>query len=405
MKPRDTKEIVRCLARSGERGVVAILAALLLLTLIGFILLAVQIGDIGMVRGMLQGSADEAALAGALQLDRTADGLSNARAQAEAMVTGGRNFPQAVNQGQDLDIGGTAFDTGVWDFADGSFTPSNDPEEVNAVRVIGRKVAGQNSPVPMHLGGLLGSPDTVPVARQSIAAVGTVRSLPCRPELPIAACAADLACGVEVRLLTSNSNVDNACWTGFFSGANGSTIRNFIENCSTIPGVEVGDSINLNNGNITGPGYQTLLDELQEHQTATGQSVSDGRAVCVGTGNVHLPDLDDPTCKQGCGPVLDTEPIDINEDGVVNTLDCGMPRSIPVIPRSECSSNCNQTGPVTGFAMFVVTEVKTTGNPKYIQGIPLCHVAFPDTQSGPSTCDPEVPLACATIPILVNKAL
>ena len=218
----------------------------------------------------------------------------------------------------------------------------------------------------------------VAVAEAGIAVVDTCSALPCRPELPIAVCGEDLACGREVPLLISDSNFANACWTGFFGNANGNNIRNYIQDCATIPVVATGDFITLNHGNIAGPAYHTLREELTEYQTAHNGSVDrEGRAVCIGTGNVFVPDVENPGCNDDCGARTGETPVDINADGIVDTADCGMPRSIPIIPRSVCDSNCNQTGPVTGFALVVITQVKDTGNPKFVMGVPLCCVRFP----------------------------
>jgi len=401
-----------------ERGAVAIIVALALVTLLAFILLAVQVGDVGMVRGLLQGSADQAALAGARQLNGTNEGITEAQGEAMEMLAGGKNFPQAVNMGSDLNISGPSTQTGTWDFDNpqAGFDPSTDPLVANAVRVIAKKTAEANQEVPMFLGGFLG-PETVPVARQSIAALGNTASLPCRPELPIAACAEDTPCGQEAVIVTSDSTEDNGCWTGFFSVANANDIRDFIQNCGTVPHVEVDDLINLNNGNLAQPAYGSVEDELTAYQTSTGQTtekINDTddpldktvKAVCTGTGNVHIPDLENPSCNADCGARLDTEPVDINGDGVVTTADCGMPRVIPMIPSASCASSCNQTGPVTGFAMFVITQVRATKDPKFIRGFPLCGVHIPGAPTGPGPwCSPERTATCPTEPILVNKDL
>jgi len=218
----------------------------------------------------------------------------------------------------------------------------------------------------------------IAVAETGIAVVDTCSALPCRPELPIAVCGEDLACGRETLLLSSISQSDNACWTGFFGSANANNIRDYIQNCEAIPGVETGDVITLNNGNIAGPAYRTLLDELTAYQTAHNGSVDrEGRAVCTGIGNVFIPDVEDPGCNDDCGARTGETPVDINADGIVDTADCGMPRSVPIIPRAKCDSNCNQTGPVTGFALVVITQVKERGNPKFVTGVPLCCVRFP----------------------------
>jgi hypothetical protein len=405
-----------------ERGAVAIIVAVALVALLGLILLAVQVGDIGMVRGMLQGSADEASLAAAKQLNGTQTGLDLAHAEALAMLAGGKNFPRGANDGSDLSISGNAYQTGIWTFPDqdtpGSFAPSTDPTQVNAIKVVARKTGGQNGPVPMFLGGSFG-PDSVSLARTAIAVSGSnADQLPCKPELPIAACVDNLNCdGTEMTLLTSDSTVDNACWTGYFSGASGSTISGFINECGTIPEVSVNDEIDMNNGNVVGQTYADLQQQLKDFMIAHGGDIdSAGHVVCTQP-TVFLPE---PVleCNPTCGQEPGTTPYDVNHDGIIDNKDCGMPREMPLTDSSTCTENpaCNQTHAVTGFTLMVITQVTTAGdkdpitgkplNVKMVKGIPICGVTQPGTRPGPGpTCDPSLPNNCSDTPILVNSVL
>ncbi len=392
----------------GERGAVAIIVAAAMFALLALILLAVQVGTIGTVRALLQGSADQAALAGAQQIDGSASGLTNAQAEATNILSGGKNFPDALNNGSDLSIAGTAFQTGVWDLTrpDLGFTPSTDPDVVNAVRVRGRKTGALNGPVDMFLGGDFG-PDTVALSRTGIAAVGRAAGLPCRPELPIAACEQALTCGEKIRLLQSPSTEDNGSWTAYDQGANASTLRRMIRDCSLVPNARVGDCITLNNGEVNSAGME-LRRKFDAHMEANPCPSSGG--------NVRIPDREFPGCDL-CGANVGNETLDINGDGVKDADDCGMPAAIPLIPcdagianvcngDSDTLSNFNQVRQIAGFVLFVITEVNTQGSPKYVDGVPLCGISFPDTPTGPgASCSPTSPAACATEPILVNANL
>ena len=392
----------------GERGAVAIIVAAAMFALVALILLAVQVGTIGTVRALLQGSADQAALSAVQEIDGTAGGLANAETAAMNILSGGKNFPSALNDGSDLSIAGTAFQTGVWDLErpDLGFTPSTDPDVVNAVRVRGSKIAALNGPVDMFLGGDFG-PDTVALSRTGIAAIGRAAGLPCRPELPITVCEELLTCGEKIRILMSPSTVDNAAWTAFDQGANASTLRQMIRNCNLIPDARVGDCISLNNGSVTSA-LMELRRKFDAHMEANPCPISGG--------NVRIPDEEFPGCAL-CGANVGNETLDINGDGVKDEDDCGMPAAIPLVPcdasiANECNgdsdtlSNFNQVRQIAGFVLVVITEVERQGSPKYVDLVPLCGISFPDTPTGPgASCSPTSPAACATDPILVNANL
>ncbi len=387
-----------------ETGAVAVLIALTLIGLIALILLAVQVGNVGMVRGMLQGGADQAALSGAGELDGTEKGLSKAKEESQAMFQGGRNFVPSANNGQDLSIAGDAFMTGVWevDHPENGFRPTTDAAEANAVRVIGRKTDTANGEVPMFLGGFLG-PETVAVQRTAIAALGACKSVPCNADTPIAVCQDALKCGEEITLVKSPSPVDNAAWTGFLTGANASNVRGMIDNCARIPAVETGDCISLNNGEIDSA-LQALKAKLDDFKA---------KNPCP---NIRVPDLDNPTCDGDCRPATSGPPIDVNGDGTTDDADCGMPAMVPLIPCSpdianDCGGgntarNLNQSRQMSGFVMIVITEVVDSGKDKHVKGIPLCGVRIPEAPTGPGPrCDTSTPVCCATEPVLVNASL
>jgi len=391
----------------GERGAVAIIVAASMFALLALILLAVQVGTIGTVRALLQGSADQAAMAGARQIDGTDKGLTSASSEAMNILSGGKNFPDALNEGADLSIAGDAFETGVWDFGTSKFTPeATNADIVNAVRVRGRKTATLNGPIDMFLGGDFG-PDTVSLSRTGIAALGAAASLPCRPELPIAVCEELITCGEKLRILMAPSTTDNAAWTAYDEGANANTLRRMIRDCSLIPDAHTGDCITLNNGSVNSAGME-LRRKFDAHMAANPCPESGG--------NVRIPDREFPGCNL-CGANVGNETLDINGDGVKNADDCGMPAAIPLIPCSEsignaCNgdsdtlSNFNQTRQIAGFGLVVITDVNTQGSPKYVDIVPLCGISFPDSPTGgPPACSPSSPVACATDPILVNADL
>ena len=69
-----------------ERGAIAVVLGLMLLVLFGVAGMAVDLGHLYIVKGELQTVADSAALAGALELDQTAAGITSAIAKGQAVA-------------------------------------------------------------------------------------------------------------------------------------------------------------------------------------------------------------------------------------------------------------------------------------------------------------------------------
>lgn len=390
----------------GERGAVAVIVALSFTVLMGFFILAVQTGHLGMARGMLQGSADQAALAAASQLDGSIQGFTDAKNEAKRMLRNGRNLPLSINGGNSLSIAGNAFQTGTWDLEKPGlgFTPTADESLANAVRVVARKTKATNGPVQMFLSGGMWGPESVEIERAGIAAVGNCASLPCKPDVPMAVCQESLRCGEEMRVMKFPNNTDNGAWSSLSvhkTNANG--LKDYIDDCEEIPDVRQGDCINLNNGQINSV-QGALKRKFDEWQAANP---------CP---NVRLPDLENGGCDpETCGPNTAGDPVDINGDGMVDSNDCGMLVGLVLIPcsadiRNSCTGDTDTLGPlnqsrqVTGFVPFVITGVKDKGNPKFIDGYPLCGVQVGGASTGPGpSCSDSSPTCCSTQPILVNK--
>ena len=210
-------------------------------------------------------------------------------------------------------------------------------------------------------------------------AFDVLETLPCRAEVPIAACEQKLECGELIRLIQFPSSTDNGVWTGFFDEASASTIINSIEDCNLIPQLEIGDCISLNNGSLNAPLF-ALRNRFQTFMVAHP---------CP---NVRVPERVNPSCAQ-CGATVAPEPVDSNGDGVVTTEDCGMLVAIPTIPcdgfiGNTCNgdpdtlTNFNSARQVSGFVHFLITSVSSQGLPKFVDGIPLCITNEPPSCDG-----------------------
>lgn len=122
-----------------RRGAVAILVALVLVVVLGFIALTVDLGYARTVQAQLQAGADAAALAGASKLGADAEGLVDARAAAVEVAS--RNDENDAPIALDPNPGNAPDGDvvlGVWSDEAGTFTPNMDPTQVNAVKVITR---------------------------------------------------------------------------------------------------------------------------------------------------------------------------------------------------------------------------------------------------------------------------
>jgi hypothetical protein len=188
--------------RSTERGATAVIVAIVLAVLCGFVALSLDVGHLLSVRGELQNGADAAAMAGAKRLNGTNldSELAKARAEAENYA---RNHPTDI-----YDVEPTTIELGAWvggtDCPDGSGPPSaqqdgysfcpisgnteQDAANVKAVRVVTKRTgtpgATGGGEVPLAFGSFVGKSQQE-VSAEAIAVTGGPCGQGC-PDLPIA---------------------------------------------------------------------------------------------------------------------------------------------------------------------------------------------------------------------------
>jgi hypothetical protein len=159
---------------------VAVITAICLAFMIGFVALVIDVGHLYGVRNELQNAADAAALAGARALFPAAGypdtGLIPLTEPpfCSLAVAKGRAAAADNQAGGVANLATTAGDvqTGTWDWNSKTFTPDANPSfNVNAVRAIIRRDAVANSPVASWFAFILGV-DATPVDAQAVAAVG-----------------------------------------------------------------------------------------------------------------------------------------------------------------------------------------------------------------------------------------
>lgn len=169
--------------RSGrERGAVIVLVAVLLIVLIGVASLVVDMGHLYNVRGDLQNTTDSASLAGAIELDRTEEGLERAREQAmDFAARHSADFRRSEIERDDIVFG-------HWDGQE--FQPLGtdpDPGAVNAVRVHDRRA--DDTSVKLRLAPVIGHTEADVGA--SAAAVAGGPDTECGAPLGVPECSLD----------------------------------------------------------------------------------------------------------------------------------------------------------------------------------------------------------------------
>ena len=144
MNRQSGKDLLR-----DQRGVVAVIVALVLMMIVGTAALAVDVGYLYVLRNKLQATADAAALAGAGQLpDQTA-------ARAAAQDYAAKNMP-AADHGTVLVAAGVVL--GNWENVNRIFTPAGTP--INAVETITQRAAANNNPAELFFARVFGFHET-----------------------------------------------------------------------------------------------------------------------------------------------------------------------------------------------------------------------------------------------------
>jgi Flp pilus assembly protein TadG len=175
-----------------ESGGVAVITAICLVFLIGFVALVVDMGHLHAVRNEVQNAADAAALAGARALfplngypdtgliPLTEPPFVTVAVQTARDTVGQNQAGSIVN----LTTAAADVQTGIWNWNSRTFTADATPSyNINAVRVMARRDSVANQPVSTWFASILGI-DSVPVNAEAVAAVGYIEQ-PTGAYLPI----------------------------------------------------------------------------------------------------------------------------------------------------------------------------------------------------------------------------
>jgi Flp pilus assembly protein TadG len=228
--------------QSGERGAIAVVATVVLLTVGAFMALALNVGLIMNTKGQLQNASDSAALAAAGSLEGTSSGLTAARQMALDYSNAHKVTEQTVTIDSDSDV---IF--GRWHFVaeDGWSARTFEPIEPNAydpalggpnflritaVKVTnGRDGGDHNTPLDTFFGAFLMTDRKTEVPSAAIA-VGNAARSDCPLPFGVASCKVldnqgELSCdgtGVTRTLSFANANIDGV---GFINVVNDEPIN------------------------------------------------------------------------------------------------------------------------------------------------------------------------------------
>lgn len=156
-------------AAAGQRGVVAILVAIMLVALLAFLGLVVDIGHFMVVRGQLQNASDAAALAGARELTGAPGSAALAVAAAQDYASRHTSDTAAITVSDAEVTLWTATgspDTG-W-----TLSAPTSPDDANAVRVVAARDGDSNPAVPVLFAGIFKSATTQDMQAVGVAHVG-----------------------------------------------------------------------------------------------------------------------------------------------------------------------------------------------------------------------------------------
>lgn len=217
--------------RNGERGAVAVMAAILISLLIGFLALSLNVGIMMESRGQLQNASDAAALAAARALNGQASGLNDA-------IQAAIDYSQRhVVYGSTVSISNDDVTFGRWEL-DSTKCNSGDcffpftlaystmnPRQVTAVKINnGRDGFPHNDPITLPFGAFVGA-DTAKVRSAAVAVGAGSADVNCALPLAVAECRIvkpnnELDCNNRLALVMSTANDDTLGFANMIDSLN-----------------------------------------------------------------------------------------------------------------------------------------------------------------------------------------
>ena len=243
----------------GRRGNAALIFALLLILVLGIAALVIDIGNARMVGDQMLAAVDASALGGVARLDLTEEGLTAARETAVDIAARNRagGAPVQLNIGE--------VELGVWDFDASTFTPLEDPEQTNAVRVTHHR-----TDIPAWYASIAFNDDRLNLTRSATAAriARPAGAVDCYIPLAIPDCVLDYGDEdlMDRTFVFNPSGVDNVGWGRADGSPNANFLRAQIQDCNSGGLAEAGDAAGVQNGTVASV-IRAMADRVESSDT------------------------------------------------------------------------------------------------------------------------------------------
>jgi hypothetical protein len=322
---------------NNDRGIAIIYVTLFLMVLgILFFALGIDIGWMTYVKTQGQAAADASALAGAAAIPAVNSSGSPAKANEMAALFNTNNT--VMNQAAGI----SASDVQVCDGSPSSpVCPASDLSTAGGVKVT------KTYNTPLFFTRFLNGVGSTNISVSATAWLGGLAGI--RPDLPVVLCGEAVGfdpsapegsnCDPAATLTFNPNGTDTAGYWNYPANdnMNASTCKDYVENPSHIPNINVNDIIDTNNG----------------------------------VANSCLKDIDDKYAS--CTPAKCALAAD-HPDRKACTA---------VIPIIDCPNSINKDVPVKGFASLCITAVESQGKNKFIDANLSCFVTAPGIGGGP----------------------
>jgi hypothetical protein len=219
----------------------------------------------GMLVGdQLQAGLDSAAHAGAMRLNGTDEGMTEAAATALAFAA------SHTAGGHSVVVTEADLTFGTWE-DDGSFVEESDPELVNGLWITSRSDV-QALASEAAFSNAVGEVNRTAAARRDLGGAGAVE---CFLPLALPSCLIE-SYGQEgvqsIDLVLNPPSVDNVGWARPFAQPTGGWLSDQITDCEQDGGVSVGDPVDINNGALT-TGLHAMADAVAASTETWDESV------------------------------------------------------------------------------------------------------------------------------------
>ncbi len=252
-----------------ERGAASIMVAVSLVVILGMGALAVDLGYVMSTRSEVQKAADASALAAASRLvqlynDQGGD-MTEAEMAAAAIAAANQWSQSNTASNSSLTVAANDVQLGVWNPSAKTFTLGGAANELNAVKITMRRDGTTNGPISLFFGSVVGV-STVNVSAQAVSWFGSVGSVGQGVvTLPLLISEEAYTQGSDPLTFRADG-VDTSGWSTFFMPSGGSAlVTSYITGEVPIPGMSVGDQLNVYNGVMSNNIFSYMQNKVAEN--------------------------------------------------------------------------------------------------------------------------------------------